>query len=97
MASLVAEHRPLGTWASVAVACGLGGCGFWALGQLSCTDFVALPHVESCPDQGSNPCLLHWQVDSLPLSHQGSPPATFKRSLYQRKIIENLKENKKVT
>ena len=20
-----------------------------------------------------NPCLLHWQVDSLPLSHQGSP------------------------
>ena len=23
-------------------------------------------------DQGSNPCLLHWQVDSLPLSHQGS-------------------------
>ena len=24
-------------------------------------------------DQGSNPCLLHWQVDSLPLSHQGSP------------------------
>ena len=25
------------------------------------------------PDQGSNPCPLHWQVDSLPLSHQGSP------------------------
>ena len=25
------------------------------------------------PDQGSNLCLLHWQVDSLPLSHQGSP------------------------
>ena len=23
--------------------------------------------------QGSNPCLLHWKVDSLPLSHQGSP------------------------
>ena len=23
--------------------------------------------------QGSNPHLLHWQVDSLPLSHQGSP------------------------
>ena len=27
------------------------------------------------PDQGSNPCLLHWQVDSLPLNHQGSTPA----------------------
>ena len=25
------------------------------------------------PDQGSNPHLLHWQTDSLPLSHQGSP------------------------
>ena len=23
-------------------------------------------------DQGSNPCLLHWQVDSLPPSHQGN-------------------------
>ena len=22
--------------------------------------------------KGSNPCLLHWQVGSLPLSHQGS-------------------------
>ena len=26
------------------------------------------------PPQGSNPCLLNWQTDSLPLSHQGSPP-----------------------
>ena len=26
-----------------------------------------------CPDQGSNLGLLHWQADSLPLSHQGSP------------------------
>ena len=24
------------------------------------------------PTQGSNHCLLHWQADSLPLSHQGS-------------------------
>ena len=23
------------------------------------------------PDQGWNLCLLHWQADSLPLSHQG--------------------------
>ena len=26
-------------------------------------------------DQGSNPCLLHWQADSLALSHQGRPQA----------------------
>ena len=25
------------------------------------------------PDQGLNLCLLHWQVDAFPLSHQGSP------------------------
>ena len=24
-------------------------------------------------NQGLNPCLLQWQADSLPLSHQGSP------------------------
>ena len=25
------------------------------------------------PDQGANPCPLHWQADSQPLHHQGSP------------------------
>ena len=25
------------------------------------------------PDQGLNPCSLHWQADSQPLHHQGSP------------------------
>ena len=25
------------------------------------------------PDQGANPCPLHWQADSQPLRHQGSP------------------------
>ena len=25
------------------------------------------------PDQGANPCSLHWQADSQPLRHQGSP------------------------
>ena len=28
------------------------------------------------PDQGSNPCPLHWQADSQPLRHQGSPKFT---------------------
>ena len=27
------------------------------------------------PDQGLNPCPLHWQVNSRPLDHQGSPEA----------------------
>ena len=29
------------------------------------------------PDQGLNPCPLHWQADSRPLRHQGSPTNTF--------------------
>ena len=29
------------------------------------------------PDQGSNPCPLHWQADSQPLCHQGSPLTPF--------------------
>ena len=35
-------------------------------------------HSAACgifPDQGSNPCPLHWQADSQPLRHQGSPRA----------------------
>ena len=30
------------------------------------------------PDQGSNPCALHWQADSQPMRHQGSPQFIFK-------------------
>ena len=44
------------------------------------TGSVVVAHGPSCsaacgifPDQGSNPCLLHWQADSQPLHHQGSP------------------------
>ena len=45
---------------------------------------VVVAHGPSCsaacgifPDQGSNPCPLHWQADSQPLRHQGSPSAYF--------------------
>ena len=44
---------------------------------------VGVAHGPSCsaacgifPDQGSNPCPLHWQADSQPLRHQGSPEET---------------------
>ena len=44
------------------------------------TGSVIVAHGLSCsaacgifPDQGSNPCPLHWQTDSQPLRHQGSP------------------------
>ena len=45
---------------------------------------VIVAHGPSCsvacgifPDQGSNPCPLHWQADSQPLRHRGSPLSNF--------------------
>ena len=45
---------------------------------------VVVAHGPSCstacgifPDQGLNPCTLHWQADSQPLRHQGSPDPCF--------------------
>ena len=45
---------------------------------------AAVAHGPSCsaacgilPNQGSNPCALHWQADSQPLRHQGSPRRSF--------------------
>ena len=45
---------------------------------------VVVAHGPSCSaacgifaDQGSNPCPLHWQADSQPLCHQGSPWPSF--------------------
>ena len=34
------------------------------------------------PDQGSNQHLLHWQVDSLPRSHQGSAITFFPKEIF---------------
>ena len=53
---------------------GAAACGLWGTGS------IVVSHGLSCPSargiflgQGSNPRLLHWQMNSLPLSHQGSP------------------------
>ena len=50
---------------------------------------VVVAHGPSCsvacgifPDQGSNPRPLHWQADSQPLRHQGSPFLDFKWILF---------------
>ena len=47
--------------------------------RLQSTGSIVVVHRLSCctsceifPDQGLNLCLLHWQADSLPLSHQGA-------------------------
>ena len=50
---------------------------------------VTVAHGPSCsaacgifPDQGSNPCPPHWQADSQPLRHQGSPEIVFLRKKF---------------
>ena len=47
-------------------------------------DSVVVAHGPSCsaacgifPDQGLIPCPLHWQADSQPLRHHGSPTVIF--------------------
>ena len=42
------------------------------------------------PDQGSNPCALHWQADSQPLCHQGSPKLFFNIRIKQTKELDLL-------
>ena len=50
---------------------------------------VVVAHGPSCsaacgifPDQGSNPCPLHWQTESQLLRHQRSPQVSFKNELF---------------
>ena len=59
-----------------------------------CAGSVVVAHGPRCsaacgifPDQGSNLCLLHWQADSQPLRHQGSPNGEF----YVTYILPQLK------
>ena len=64
--------------------CGAGALvvvapGIWSTGSI----VMAVAQVLNCSmacgiflSQGWNPCLLSWQVDSLPLSHQGNPRDT---------------------
>ena len=88
-ASLVVEHRLQGR----------GLQSLWHLGSvvvapgIQNTGSVVVVHRLSCSvtcgiflDHGSNPCLLIWQVDSLPMSHQGSPSKNIFKSHYPEDI-----------
>ena len=72
--SLVAEQGLYGAWASVGAPPGL-----WSAGLIVVAYRLSYSLACGLLDQGSNPCLLHWQADSLPLSHRGCPSA---QSLY---------------
>ena len=67
--SLATECGPQGAWASRVAAPRLRSTGSGVVAH-------GLSWSTACgifPDQGSNPRLQHWQVDSLPQSHQVSP------------------------
>ena len=62
-----------------------------------CASSVVMAHGPSSsaahgifPDQGSNPCPLHWQADSQTLRHQGSPEVGFTRVTSTHFIYTNI-------
>ena len=61
--SLVAECRLLPVAASLVAETGSGAAAHRLSYSSACGVFL---------DGGLNSCLLHWRVDSLPLSHEGS-------------------------
>ena len=74
--------RAPGRVGSVAVAPGLQGTGSVAVvPRLSCSAACGI-------FPGSIPCLLHWQQDSVSLSHPGKKP----RHVYVNKILYYLKK-----
>ena len=65
-----------GSRCSVVAACMFSSCGSWALRNGLSSQVHGFSCSVACgifPDQGLNPCPLHWQADSLLLDHQGSP------------------------
>ena len=64
--SVLATHGLLTEVASL-----VGEHGIWSV-RASVVVAHRLSYSKECgilPDQGSNPCLLHWQMNSYPLSH----------------------------
>ena len=75
VASFVVGRRLKGTTPQE-LRCVGSRCGSWALEHGLSSVSHGLGCSKACAvflDQGSNSNLLHWWVDSLPRSHQGSP------------------------
>ena len=87
--SIGSRHSSFNSCSSQHLVLSLRSCSVWLQGagpsvtvapRLQSTSLAVVVHGLSCstgcgifPDQGSNPCLLHWQTDSsYPLHHQGS-------------------------
>ena len=74
------QHRLLSSCGVQASHC--HGFACWGASAGSrCRGSIVVAHSLSCPEargifpgQGWNRCPLHWQADSWPVDHQGSPP-----------------------
>ena len=64
--------------------------GLQSTGSVAVVPGLAVPrHVESSQIKDwENPCLLHWQVDALPLSHQGRPKPILKWIKVSKRFCE---------
>ena len=95
--SLVAEHglqarglQQLWHVGSAVVARGFQSAGSAVVAHgLSCSVACGI-----FPDQGSNPCPLHWQVDSQPLCHQGIPQIVILLSIFLFELFSILQRKK---
>ena len=59
-------------WSTGSRHVGFSGCSPQAQ-KLWCRGLFPLRHVESSGTRNQTPCPLHWQTDSYPSHHQGSP------------------------
>ena len=51
--------------------CSLPASSVYGISQAKILEWIAISFSRGFSQPRLNPCLLHWQVDSLPLSHQG--------------------------
>ena len=54
------------------------------ISQARILEWVAICFPEDLPNPGIQPCLLHWQADSSPLSHLGSPRGELSTKIIQQ-------------
>ena len=71
--------------------CSLPGSSVCGISQARILAWIAISFSRGASWHGLNPRLLHWQVDSLPLSHQGSPMSTLVISQKKNKKTKNPK------
>ena len=106
----IAEPWLQSTWASAVAAPRLYSTGSIAVAHgRSCSQHGGSSHIRDrtrgtraqlltawglFPHQGSNPCLLHWQADSLPLSHQGSSTDVLIKEVSKSVLICTLVQRK---